>query len=45
MLPGDRIAIDEYKDDTNASMYQLIIANAEKHEPLDNFTAASERNV
>lgn len=29
------IAIDEYKGDTDAGTYQLIIANAETHEPLD----------
>ena len=29
------IAIDEYKGDTDAGMYQLIIADAETHEPLD----------
>ena len=29
------IAIDEYKGDTDAGMYQLIIANAETHEPID----------
>nr|WP_170112927.1 helix-turn-helix domain-containing protein [Kurthia sibirica] len=29
------IAIDEYKGDTNAGKFQLIIANAETHEPID----------
>ncbi|MER2191524.1 MAG: ISL3 family transposase [Solibacillus sp.] len=29
------IAIDEYKADTDAGKYQLIIANAETHEPID----------
>ncbi|WP_430541086.1 hypothetical protein [Sporosarcina thermotolerans] len=29
------IAIDEYKGDTDAGTYQLIIADAETHEPLD----------
>lgn len=29
------IAIDEYKGDTDAGTYQLIIANAETHEPID----------
>ncbi|WP_456271875.1 ISL3 family transposase [Bacillus sp. AK031] len=29
------IAIDEYKGDTNAGKYQLIIANGETREPLD----------
>jgi Transposase and inactivated derivatives len=29
------IAIDEYKADTDAGTYQLIIANAETHEPID----------
>lgn len=29
------IANDEYKGDTDAGTYQLIIANAETHEPLD----------
>ncbi|MEL4023580.1 ISL3 family transposase [Lysinibacillus endophyticus] len=29
------IAIDEYKGDTDAGKYQLIIANAETHEPID----------
>ena len=29
------IAIDEYKADTDAGEYQLIIANAETHEPID----------
>ncbi len=29
------IAIDEYKGDTDAGMNQLIIANAETHEPID----------
>lgn len=29
------IAIDEYKGDTNEGTYQLIIANAETHEPID----------
>lgn len=29
------IAIDEYKGDTNAGKYQLIIANGETKEPLD----------
>ena len=28
-------AIDEYKADTDAGKYQLIIANAETHEPID----------
>ncbi|WP_312755288.1 ISL3 family transposase [Rummeliibacillus suwonensis] len=29
------IAIDEYKADTDSGKYQLIIANAETHEPID----------
>ncbi len=29
------IAIDEYKGDTDAGKFQLIIANAETHEPID----------
>ena len=29
------IAIDEYKGDTNAGKFQLVIANAETHEPID----------
>lgn len=29
------IAMDEYKGDTEAGMYQLIIANGETHEPID----------
>lgn len=29
------IAIDEYKGDTDAGTYQLIIANAETREPID----------
>ncbi|SOB91244.1 transposase [Ureibacillus xyleni] len=29
------IAIDEYKGDTDAGKYQLIIADAETHEPID----------
>lgn len=29
------IAIDEYKGDTDAGTYQLFIANAETHEPID----------
>ena len=29
------IAIDEYKADTDSGTYQLIIANAETHEPID----------
>ena len=29
------IAIDEYKGDTDAGTYQLIIANAETHQPID----------
>ena len=29
------IAIDEFKADTDAGKYQLIIANAETHEPID----------
>jgi transposase len=29
------ISIDEYKGDTDAGTYQLIIANAETHEPID----------
>ncbi len=29
------IAIDEYKGDTDAGTYQLIIANAVTHEPID----------
>ena len=29
------IAIDEYKGDTDAGKYQLIIANAETKEPID----------
>ena len=29
------IAIDEYKADTDEGKYQLIIANAETHEPID----------
>lgn len=29
------IAIDEYKADTDAGKYQLIIADAETHEPID----------
>ncbi len=29
------IAIDEYKGDTDAGTFQLVIANAETHEPLD----------
>lgn len=30
-----RIAIDEYKGDTNAGKFQLIIADADTHEPID----------
>lgn len=33
-LPKE-IAIDEYKVDTDAGKYQLIIGNAETHEPID----------
>ena len=29
------IAIDEFKADTDVGKYQLIIANAETHEPID----------
>ena len=29
------IAIDEYKGDTDAGTYQLVIADAETHEPID----------
>ncbi|PIC73390.1 ISL3 family transposase [Sporosarcina sp. P17b] len=29
------ITIDEYKGDTDAGTYQLIVANADTHEPLD----------
>jgi len=29
------IAIDEYKGDTDAGKFQLVIANAETHEPID----------
>ena len=31
----ESIAIDEFKADTDAGTYQLIIANAETHEPID----------
>ena len=31
----EAIAIDEFKADTDAGTYQLIIANAETHEPID----------
>lgn len=30
-----RIAIDEYKGDTDAGKFQLVIANADTHEPID----------
>src|SRR5699024_10819611 len=30
-----RIAIDEYKGDTDAGKFQLIIADADTHEPID----------
>ena len=37
------IAIDEYKADTDAGKYQLIIADAETHAPIRYFTEPPER--